>query len=464
MFAAYSMERFLIIASLLLAGPLHAQVRELWRSGLTNSSVLCGSSFPWLCDMPFADYTTTIAAVDGDGNTLVGGVSIRSDNSFDRASFVAKFDGRGNKSWEYNIPTKTYAGVEGLASDAEGNVFISTRMTYEEPRPLVLIKLDPDGNELWRIAEFGASAGFGGIPQSTIRVDSQGNAFLLGLTSSPDTSGGFVWNHFLDKFSPDGGLLWRVALPDGNYYVGGDFGFSKSLALLADGSAVVIGVQLSSDGFQGVVAKFSTAGKLQWLRQSDRGNFDSDGFSNVIPGPFGTILVGGSDSAAVFSRKGRLIRGINPGYSCEVLGVFPNGSFLVNQSAGQYMLAYGPSGRERWKLDTLMNKRFGFIQRGNQWIAVGIFAPFPDQLRFLCLDSKGNTPWETSVPGYLPDFSIDERLSSVLTAPDGTVRVVMNRLHRRANKGVGVAVSSFAIELQPRLLEKPFLTFRGGSM
>lgn len=448
----------------LVATTANAQVRELWRTGLTNGYLLCRNTNGTVgggCGFPTVDYLTTTAAIDRDGNTLVGGITIGNPNFLDRTSLVAKFDGRGNKSWEYNIRTKAYAGVEGLATDDAGNVFFTTRITYEEPRPLVLIKLDPQGNELWRAVEF--EVGMNSIPLSTIRVDSRGNVFLLTTTNSQNTSGNYVWSYFLDKFSPDGRRLWQSVLPGNNYSLSGDFGLSKSLTLQADGSAIVVGVQRTEDGYQGAVAKISPAGKLEWLRHGDRGNFDSGGFSNVLPGPFGTILAGGSDSAAVFNRKGRLIRGINPGYACEVLGVFANGSFLVNQNPGQYMLAYGPSGRERWKLDTMMRERFGFIHRGNQWITVGIFAPFPDQLHFLCLDSKGNIPWEASVPGYLPDSSIDERSNSVLTAPDGTVRVVMNMFHR-SNRSAGVAVSSFTIEPQRSLLEKPLLTSRGKSM
>lgn len=458
-----SMKSLLIAATLFMAAGLSsvAQVQELWRAGLTNSYLLCPIPMS-TCGLPMVDYLTTTAAIDREGSTLVGG--IRSENNFHRSSFLAKIDAQGRKLWDYLPLMESWSGVECLATDTEGNVFVSTRATSQEPRPLILTKLDPQGNELWRVAEFGASAGFSGVPHSSVKVDSSGNVFLLGMTSTPDGLNGYIWSPVVNKFAPDGALLWRVRLPGENYYLPGDFGLSKSLALLPDGSAIVVGVQWTEDGFQGVVAKINVAGKLEWLRHGDRGNFDSGGFSNVLPGPFGTILAGGSDSAIVFNRKGRLIRGINPGYACEVLGVFANGSFLINQNPGLFMLAYGPSGRERWKLDTAMYERFGFIQRENQWIAIGRVYPYPDELRFISVDFKGSISWEARIPGYVPHPYADERPSSVLTAHDGTIRVVMNLYHRTANKGAGVAVSAFAIE-SPRLLRNnPFLAMRARSI
>jgi hypothetical protein len=438
-----SMKILLPVLSILFAVTSHAQVRELWRTGLTNSYLLC-TNITGYCGVPPVDYLTTTAAIDLEGSTFVGG--IRYESYFHRSAFVTKFAADGRKLWDYLPPLESWSGVECMATDAKGNLLLSSRATAQEPRPIILTKLDPQGNELWRVAEYGSSAGVGGVPQSSVKVDSSGNVFLMGVTSTQTAPDTFMWSPVVDKFSPNGELLWRVKFPGDNYYIHAQFGFAKGLTLRTDGGVAVVGMQMTDDGFQGVVAKIDALGKLQWLRHSDRKHFDSGGFHNVMPGPFGTILAGGSDSAAVYSSKGRLIRGITPGFGCDVLGVLPNKSFLVNQIDGASIVAFGPNGRERWRMNTEMPYQFGLILRDNRAIAVGYYTRYVDKLYFSCFDLKGSSLWRAELSGYRPHPDSDKRMNSVLHAPDGTLRVVMNLGYRSGGLGVGVLVSSLSIE------------------
>lgn len=433
----------LLLGLIFIATTSHAQVRELWRTGLTNSYLLC-TNITGYCGVPPVDYLTTTAAIDREGSTLVGG--IRFENYFRRSAFVTKFADDGRKLWDYLPPAESWSGVECMAADARGNLLLSSRLTYQEPRPIILTKLDPQGNELWRVAEHGSSGGFHDVPQSSVKVDSQGNVYLMGVTSTQNGPDIYMWSPVVDKFSPDGELLWRVKFSGDNYYIPAQLGFAKCLTLLSDGGVAVVGTQLTEDGFQGVVARIDASGKLQWLRHSDRKRFDSSGFSNVLPGPFGTILAGGSDSAAVYSSKGRLIRGITPGFGCDVLGVLPNKSFLVNQIDGASIVAYGPNGRERWRMNTSMFNQLGLIMRDNHAIAVGQVTPYVDKLIFSCFDLQGGSLWQTELPGYLPHPNSNERMNSVLSAPDGTIRVIMNFSQRSAYQGAGIVVSSLSID------------------
>src|SRR5262245_23259513 len=140
----------------------HAQVRELWQTALTNSG--------------FIGYTLRQATVDSFGNTFVGGSITTLDNMFNPSGLVAKFDPKGNKAWEKQIGTNAFSGIDGLDVDYQGNVFVAVRVnSHGEDRSLALVKLAPDGGELWRVNEpFVTDADVG----SFLKVDAAGNVIL----------------------------------------------------------------------------------------------------------------------------------------------------------------------------------------------------------------------------------------------------------------------------------------------
>src|SRR5437867_1109296 len=80
---------------LVTTGPLQAQTRELWRTGLTNLCSFCGAR---------TNYTTTSAVVDGKGQTIVGGLIewVSSPSGiFQERAFVAEFGSEGQRLWDF---------------------------------------------------------------------------------------------------------------------------------------------------------------------------------------------------------------------------------------------------------------------------------------------------------------------------------------------------------------------------
>src|SRR2546428_11078130 len=84
----------LFISALLLVttGSLQAQIRERWRTGLTNFWPMCVN--PASCGLR-TNYTTTTAVVDGSGQTTVGGQIEIFSTFTQEAAFVAKFGSEG---------------------------------------------------------------------------------------------------------------------------------------------------------------------------------------------------------------------------------------------------------------------------------------------------------------------------------------------------------------------------------
>ena len=150
-------------------------------------------------------------AVDGSGNTYVGGGTESVDfpttsSSYDTTSnapvgtmtgFISKLNPSGTA-----LVYSTYLGgskatsVYAIAIDSSGEAFAAggtaasdfpttawSIITFGKPSNAFVVKLPPSGSELYYSDVFGGS---GGEYAAAIAVDSGGNAYVTGPTSSPD--------------------------------------------------------------------------------------------------------------------------------------------------------------------------------------------------------------------------------------------------------------------------------------
>jgi hypothetical protein len=70
-------------------------------------------------------------------------------NSY-KAIITIKYDPAGNFLWEYEVKSSDDASGEGIAADADGNVYTAGFITVDDGfNDMAVLKYDPGGNLLW---------------------------------------------------------------------------------------------------------------------------------------------------------------------------------------------------------------------------------------------------------------------------------------------------------------------------
>ncbi|MFN5369996.1 MAG: hypothetical protein ACK5B6_00900, partial [Bacteroidia bacterium] len=86
-----------------------------------------------------------------DGNFLIGALTNESENG-DYSIWLLKVDIDGNVLRSQFVGTDSWDIIKGLDEGADGSIVVSA-LSYAQPFPngaQLLVKLDADGNELWR--------------------------------------------------------------------------------------------------------------------------------------------------------------------------------------------------------------------------------------------------------------------------------------------------------------------------
>lgn len=223
---------------------------------------------------------------------------------------ITKYDSAGNLLWKRQLQSSGEEQGIGLATDAVGNAFVVgyTSDSFGEPKPggfdAFLTKLDSAGNTLWTrllgTANYELASG--------VATDPQGNVFVSGATNGNLAGShlGGAWDAFLAKYDSAGNQLWKrqfgtssddfgnavSADPFGNVYASGQT--SGDLAGPNHGS---------SDTY---VAKFDAAGNQLWSRQfgSDgveySGGTSSDELGNIYLSGFTSGSLAGTNAGGTF--------------------------------------------------------------------------------------------------------------------------------------------------------------------
>lgn len=428
-------------ATLLILGSatvIRAQVRELWRSEITNPAFF-GST----------NYLMGDAAVDVEGNTIVGGKIVSLDNT-SLGGFIAKFDGKGVPVWEFVEPLPMSGAFESLATDATGNVFLTFS---EEPVgttiQVTLVKLSPEGREIWRIIQSGVS----GTPKSTaIKSDAAGNVFMAALLARDLSPSEFVTEWQITKLAPEGRVLWRTMLPGHGYLLAIDMNSSRNLALTEDGGVLMTGLY-GGVSFPapitdpvGSVTKLDARGRVEWWTIDYKG-LQKPGYHSITLGSKGTICAVGAGGPTVFSKNGKALH--TSSHSGVVAGMTSDGGFLLRNQSFLYAIP-ATGGKERWGIQP-MDLLWDVLPDGKDgWLGVGGENHYPYQIQFARINHEGQREWFASLPAnpltqsFIP--SSDSGRPSVLLAPDGTVRIVGQVPFNNPFARPGIAIMAFAME------------------
>ncbi len=184
-----------------------------------------------------------------------------------------------------------------------------------------MIKYDNAGKELWS-KEW---SGSGSSSATGVAIDLDGNIYIASITNATLTTnidrpltGDDV---FLAKYSASGAKLWdqTIAISAAEYARGIAVDSSGNVYITGETEGTLPG-QTSAGGKDGFVAKYSTTGTQQWLKQFGTAGLDESqaiavsetGYvfltGETTGGIFGNTSAGGSDAwIAAFSSNGTLV-------------------------------------------------------------------------------------------------------------------------------------------------------------
>ncbi len=232
--------------------------------------------------------------------------------------YIAKYSKTGDVIWAKDIKSGIYSVViQSIATDGSGNIYLVgdfsgntlsigsfTYTTSVGGGSFFLIKLDASGNVVWVKSKTNSfSAGI-----NDVATDKSGNVYITGSLDSSVLFGSDNLTHtgmfdiFLAKYSSSGNELWArnsftsqsnawdesnsVATDDlGNVYITGSFS-SSTLTL---GNINITGLS-PSDVF---LAKYSSAGNILWVKGS-QGGLSGVAVSEVVTtNSFGKVFITG---------------------------------------------------------------------------------------------------------------------------------------------------------------------------
>ncbi len=322
--------------------------------------------------------------------------------------------------------------------------------------------------ELWRVVETNATQSGINTTGSAVVVDTTGQVYFLGFREITQLDG-LRTEMFVAKYDPDGRLVWRCVLPERLYGLPLG-GLWKCLALRPDGGVATSGSEVHPTwGNVGYVASINADGSLRWFIDSSRGAPLGGPLSSVATDNDGFICGAGPDGFVVFSSEGEWIEAGGQLEGGNVTGMHPDGGFLIEHFASYFLATGTAAGTAPWRAVSRLRGGLGATRAGNLgWYAGGLFdSAAPAEFAVVRIDLAGCRRWRSVVPGYRYDERGDHPTSSLLQAPDGTLRLVVNLWKSYFEPSAGVVVAAFAVQEPanlPEIVHGPEpVTWDGGS-
>jgi uncharacterized delta-60 repeat protein len=220
-------------------------------------------------------------AVDSSGNVYVSGFTPVSGTA---AILVAKYNTSGTLQWQRTLSGSDTEDSRAIAVDNSGNVYIAGFTASQGaggPFDAFVAKYDTSGTIQWQRVLGGSGNDFA----IGIAVDSSGNAYITGYESSEGQGGADV---LIAKYDTSGNIQWQRILGGG----GGDLGLG--IAVDSSGNAYVAGVTSSTGAGSNdaLITKYNTSGTIQWQRVL--GDADGQRFNGVAVDSAGDVYTVGT--------------------------------------------------------------------------------------------------------------------------------------------------------------------------
>jgi hypothetical protein len=368
--------------------------------------------------------------VDTNANTIVAGVFLANSS---RSLFVASFDTSGTKQWEFIGRPNFQVFVDAMVVKPSGDAVIAFR-EYDEFGTSSSIISVRAGTLLWERIE--PNAYYGSDLLTRMGVNESGELFALGF-EPVDQPPGLTFPASLSKIDITGHELWRTRLP---FMAVGTFFSPMPFALSTTGQPVVAGV--AQDGFRSVVASLDSAtGNVRWERHPKNVLVN---IAAIAAGPK-SICAAGEYGYVVYANNGRrLASRRDVRFASDKIMTTPEGGFaLLSPYYGQVATRLTPTGRVKWQSPTGVVPTLGlFADSSQHFVAVGPLHQNGGALAFVRLDERGQQVSTEIIEGYA-GVSWSDQGAIALAAPDGTLRVVVNR---ESYIGLGFTVAAYRLE------------------
>ena len=259
------------------------------------------------------DDEAVAVAVDESGNVYVTGRSRSTETGDDIAT--VKYGPNGQEIWvaRHDGPASGSDFAAALALDGQGNIIVAgSSLGSQNDLDFVTLKYDPAKTEIWGKRFDGPLTG--DDQASALAVDAAGNVHLTGridhLFNCSNEDLARPGDYGTLKYDAAGNLLWVAR------YEGSDrfsSAFARAIALDGDGNVYVTGaddhffacdIELEPTEDDYATLKYSPQGEELWLATYDGPEDLDDGAADIAVDDDGNVYVTGQAGSTLFSGGG----------------------------------------------------------------------------------------------------------------------------------------------------------------
>jgi len=230
----------------------------------------------WVRTYNTGKYTSKpVNTIDSSGNVIVSG-----EKQFD--FYTIKYNSYGAEQWKISYSTSNWVRLRAIAADEENNVYI----TGESDNGFITIKYSSSGSEKW-IKQYKVPDGI--TEAFDIAVDTNGNAYVTGITGMLDTTYTLISTI---KYSPSGDVNWST-----DYYIEYlPITYPAKIVTNNTGDVFVSGTGGDiSTREEFVTIKYDSLGQEQWIStHNGQGSYDSSPEAMAVD-QYGNLYITGYD-------------------------------------------------------------------------------------------------------------------------------------------------------------------------
>ncbi len=268
-------------------------------------------------------------ATDNNGNVYVTGQSRGTSNG---DFLTIKYNSAGVTQWEarYNGPFNLDDGANSIAIDSAGNVYVTGfRLNNATTRLFVTVKYNTDGELQWVRPYPIGSVNNTFNEGNSVKVDNAGNIYVTGTRGSNTIA--------TLKYNPAGTLLWE-RLTNGRFTYTGGWPLDKMMAI-DDESSIYITFKPTDNDADFRTIKYDTNGLEVW---AETYNSNGERFAITVDNQKNVYITGWEWSPTTLNY-------VTIKYSQEKEKRYP--VFIVPGIAGTYSSEIGSAGDLPWLLE-----------------------------------------------------------------------------------------------------------------